>query len=101
MIYDQHIVVTSEPNHPVIWEFHDNGQPYDVTGRVYQMVIRRNEDATPHADDVTFACTVTANRVECVGDCSTLQHGIQYNFQLVENGIAIITGKATPVPRYV
>jgi hypothetical protein len=100
VIYNANIVVTAEVNHPIIWEFTDNGQPFSVVGRTYSMVIRQEEDGTVTSGvDVTFTCVVSTNRCQCTGDCSTLTPGVKYFFQLVENGIAIITGTATVAPR--
>jgi hypothetical protein len=102
MIYDMSIIVTAEANHPIIWEFYQNNQPYLVNGRAYQMVIRENEDGTPTPGvDVTFVCVADANRAECTGDCTTLIPGTKYSFQVVEDGIAIISGKCDVVARLV
>lgn len=101
MIYDAHIILVDEPDHSVIWEFYEGGQPFDVSTRSYQMAVRKAEDGTTTVGDVTFACTSVANRAECVGDCSTLSFGQRYFFQVVEDGNAIISGTADIVARIV
>jgi len=93
-----HISVVAEDNHAVTWVFFQGKAPFDVTGRAYEMKIV--DDVDVPALTVTFATAVSANEVECIGDCSTLNHTVEYQYQLVEEGNAILSGTVSVIPRF-
>lgn len=98
MLKHHHIEVVAETNHSIVWAFYSGGQPFDVTGRTYTMVIVDDPD-TP-ALTVAFTESVSGHEVECIGDCSPLDHTQKYQYQLVEDGNAILTGTVEVLPRF-
>lgn len=94
----KHIQVVAEAAHSLTFEFFQGSTPFDVTGRVYVMKIVDDVD-TPTVT-VTFTPTVTANEVELIGDCSVLTHADVYEYQLVEDGNAILQGTVDVLPRF-
>lgn len=88
------ITVVNEAAHPVDFDM----DPIDPAGKTYAMQIRLDPAAsgTPEA---TFTPLITGTVVRMTGDCTNLDVGVVYHYDIVEDDSVICTGTVSVIQR--